>query len=88
MNEDTFYLIQESPLAMVASGDDLCSDCKYLLYCPGDKSLCRLSLCYSGSGWPCEFNDDGYSVSCQHFVRVATRDENWVPLPEEVKANA
>lgn len=43
------------------SDDDLCAWCSHLLYRPGERSLCRLSL--TDGRWPshCE---DGYAQSC------------------------
>jgi hypothetical protein len=51
--------------ALSISDDDLCATCKYLIYNPGDFSLCRL---VSRTGdWPGFFDEDGYCVACDEF---------------------
>lgn len=45
------------------SDDDLCSECYFLNYNPGDRSLCRIE-------WPGHFNDDGYCEHCDKFRRL------------------
>ena len=51
------------------SDDDLCSECRYLDYCPGDWSHCKY-------GFPAEFDADGYAVSCEDFERIDHQGQN------------
>ncbi len=50
--------------SLLISDDDLCASCKYLAYYPGEESHCTKA---NGFAWPCMFDLDGYSISCdQH----------------------
>lgn len=53
--------IQTNPFSLSISDDDHCNDCAFLAYVPGELSLCAKA---SSKDWPCEFDDDGESVSC------------------------
>lgn len=55
--------------AMSISDDDICSECVHLKYRPGAWSECR-------KGWPCEFDGDGYAVSCKKY-KPCKLGENW-----------
>lgn len=66
--------IQTNPFALSISDDDHCSDCAFLAYVPGELSLCAKA---SSKDWPCEFDDDGESVSCDEHEECI--DTNTVP---------
>lgn len=66
--------IQADLSSVMISDDDLCADCKFLQYCPGEKSLCELN-------WPGETDEDLYYVDCVRFVAIDKVNENWV-LPK------
>lgn len=44
------------------SDDDLCPWCSHLLYRPGERSLCSLSI--PEGHWPSLCDEDGYAQSC------------------------
>lgn len=44
------------------SDDDLCAWCSHLLYRPGERSLCSISL--PEGYWPSRSDDDGYMQFC------------------------
>lgn len=48
------------------SDDDLCAWCSYLLYRPGELSLCSLSL--PEGHWPSRCDEDGYVQSCPSLL--------------------
>ena len=47
------------------SDDDLCAGCRRLDYCPGEISFCSAQVT---GGWPCMWDADGYSASCEEFA--------------------
>jgi hypothetical protein len=57
--------VQEHPQSRSISDDDLCSDCAYLLYCPGYLSLCRRA---SEQGFPGKSDTSGYVIKCGHYL--------------------
>lgn len=46
------------------SDDDICSDCTYCKYAPGELSTCEM-------GWPGEADEDGYIQSCSVKVGIS-----------------
>lgn len=54
------------------SDDDLCSDCSWCRYNPGEESTCD-------KDWPGVLNDDGYCVECERFDQISEAFQNWVP---------
>ena len=68
--------IQHLNGAFSISDDDLCSDCMYLHYCPGQLSIC--SLIDALNQWPCMFNKDGYATFCKKYKRK--KEKLWKQL--------
>lgn len=54
--------LENNPCSRSISDDDLCAWCSHLLYRPGERSLCSLSL--PEGHWPSRCDEDGYSQSC------------------------
>lgn len=54
--------LENNPCSRSISDDDLCAWCSHLLYRPGERSLCCLSL--PQGHWPSRCDEDGYAQSC------------------------
>lgn len=53
---------ENTPCSRSISGDNLCTWCSHLLYRPGERSVCSLSL--PEGHWPSRCDEDGYAQSC------------------------
>jgi hypothetical protein len=73
----TVIEVQAHHLARSISDDDHCSGCCSLVYVPGQESLCRIAL--QTSDWPCVWDEDDYSVSCERFVPIDDEEDNVLP---------
>jgi hypothetical protein len=80
----TFVEVQDNPMSLSISDDDLCADCQFLAYSPGDLSLCRLAV-LTDDGWPC--TEANYVEDCEHFTPNRKGDDNLIstrpPAPKE-----
>lgn len=74
-HQGTLYptALENTPCSRSISDDDLCAWCSHLLYRPGERSLCSLSI--SEGSWPSRFDEGGYAQSCPS-LRLNTPYEN------------
>lgn len=68
-DESEIAAIQAEPLSRSISDDDLCADCHWLAYCPGQNSLC---MRHDGSTWPGTTDADGYVVACNIHKEIGS----------------
>ena len=54
--------LENNPCSRSISDDDLCAWCSHLLYRPGERSLCSLSI--PEGFWPSRHDENGYAQSC------------------------
>jgi hypothetical protein len=74
----TFTEIQCHPASLSISDDDICSTCENLAYCPGESSVCNLSLNGDAGDWPCSFDEDNYVVNCGEHIPLMFDEQNWI----------
>ena len=60
------FSLARQPGCRRISDDDLCAWCSHLLYRPGERSLCSLSL--PEGHWPSRCDEDGYAQSCPSLL--------------------
>lgn len=79
--DDTVWTVeevQEHPMSRSLSDNDICSECRFCAYVPGENSLCKLQVDDPDSEFPGLTDEDGEVFDCDAFEQIDEDRENWV----------